>query len=133
MILGCIDVSLLQLQRSALTSCSLKVRNWPVLISGRGFLQGSVVLLHLRFISKNSITWNHKGGEVTALVQAELEVPLLLSTPLGKKDCFLIPMNVGWSIKIRNARVQYAISLVFPDIPNLLITTYLCFVLMMDA
>ena len=37
---------------------------------------------------------------------------------LGKKDCFLFPINVGWCIKIRDTYVNNAISLMFPEIPN---------------
>ena len=53
---------------------------------------------------------------MTALVQTGLEVFLLLFAHMGKKDCFLIPMNAGWYIKIRDTHVQNAISLMLPDI-----------------
>ena len=97
-------------------------RNKTFLHSLRGFLQGILVLLHLDFIFKHSITWNHKGRELAALVQAGLEVLLIM----GKKDCVPFPMNVGWCIKIRNEHVQNTISLVFPEIPNEQITTFFC-------
>ena len=46
-------------------------------------LPGCVVLLYLGVISKHSITWNHKGREVTALVQTGLELFLLFCTIIG--------------------------------------------------
>ena len=38
--------------------------NRTFLVSWRGFLQGFEVILFLGFISKLSITWNHKGSSV---------------------------------------------------------------------
>ena len=46
---------------------------------------------------------------MTASVQAGLKVFLLIFALVGKKDCFLFPMNVG-CIKIRNTHVQDAIG-----------------------
>ena len=57
---------------------------------------------------------NHQGREVTALVQAGLEV--FFSSYMGKNDRYWFPINVGWCIKIRDTHVQNAMSLVFPDI-----------------
>ena len=52
---------------------------------------------------------------MTALVQAGLEVLLLLSALPGK-GCFRFPVNVGWwCIKIRDTDVLNAISLMSVD------------------
>ena len=60
---------------------------------------------------------------MTALVQAGLEVFLLLFALVGKKNCFLLPasdewrmVHGAWCIKILDTHVQNAISLVFLDI-----------------
>ena len=67
-----------------------------------------------------------QGREVTALVQAGLEVFLLLFALMGKKDCVRFPMNDGWCIKIRDTHVQSAISLVIPEIPDEKISSFFC-------
>ena len=77
-ILGYIDVWLLQLQCSSLTSWSSKFRNRTFLISWRNFLQGFVVLQYLGVLSEHIIAWEHKGREITPLVQAGFEIFLLL-------------------------------------------------------
>ena len=60
-------------------------------------LPRTIAMLILDFMnfeaSKHSITRDHKGSEVTALVQAGLEVFLPLFALMGKKDCFLFPIN----------------------------------------
>ena len=67
-ILGCIDVWLVQLQNS------LKFRNRSYLISWRGFLQGFVVLASFPSTPSHETT-----KELTALVQTGLELSAMVN------------------------------------------------------
>ena len=129
-----IDVwlGLFNLQCSSLTSSSLKYRNRTFLISWLGFRQGCIVLQYIGFISKHSITWNHKGRDVTALVQASLEIFLLLFTLIGKQDeCWMV--HQVFNKHLQNAIIlMYLMILIsrsprFPvDISSVLSTSSLC-------
>ena len=82
-IFGCQDVWL------ASYNCNphlwLHDRNRTFLISWWSFLQGFVVWLDLVFISKHSITWNHKGGEVSEALRYFFFF----------SRCFRFPMSAG--------------------------------------
>ena len=72
----------------------------------------------------NSITRNRKRRDVTALVLVGVDVFLLLFALMGTNECLRFPMNVGWCIKIRNTHFENAISLMFTEVPNELVTTF---------
>ena len=76
-------------------------------------MQGFVVLPWLHFQALHHMKPQRERSD--GLVQADLEVFLLLFALMGKKDPFRFPMNVG-CISIRATYQQNAISLMTPDI-----------------